>query len=473
MEKDNINREAQFDLLPVTKGDRTYRFWDYTVVITGFAVATWCFLIGGSLALYVGFKTAIIASIAGNMVSVILMITATTIQSAKYGIDGFNASGTLLGKKGTKAYLIFVSIIMVSWIMVLCTMITRSVLNILSGALDLEISNRAVIFIISLVVALICWVIAWKGPQLMKVMNSFVTPIFILIMIGLIFIMSKDIGWGNIADAKPLAPFESDWLNFLLAFELSLGAGFSWWPNMGGLARICKTTRTAFWPNIIGLVFAATLGTALGTAAALVIGDSDPTSWMIPLGGAVIGVIALLLLCFANIAANSVMIYNLSIGLKQVKFFFTKSWGTVTGMVMIPAVIGLIWADALYDRFYIILGVACLIYAPIVMMQLVDYFVFRRQTISLRSLYDETESSKYYFWKGYNWVAIIVFIASIALYFVFLDPFALVPTKLFPYCTATGAVSIFAAAMYYILGKIFLVGGNVGGYGSENIENNK
>lgn len=465
MEKQNINNEAQFDLLPNSKENRTYGAWNYSVVITGFAVATWCFLIGGTLSLYVGVKTAIIASISGNIISVLLMSMATTVQSAKYGTDTFSASSSVLGRRGTKAYLILVTCIMVGWIIVLCNMMTRSVTKIIEALWGVEITGSAAIYIIGLISAIVCWLVAWKGPRLMARMDSLVTPIFIVIMIGLIITISKSAGWGNVFAAKPIAPFDNEWLNFLLAFEASLGAGFSWWPNMGGLAKLCKTTRAAYWPNIIGLVFAATLGTALGTAAALVVGDSDPTAWMIPLGGVALGVIALFLLLFANIAANSVMIYNLGLGLKQIKFFLNRPWGLVTGFLMALAVIGLIWAEPLYDRFYIVLGVACLIYAPLVMMQLVDYFCFRNQRVHLRSLYNNTKSSKYFFWGGFNWVAVVVFLASVVLYLLILNPFTFVPvSSAFNYLTATGAACIFSAVAYYILGRIFLVGKSTGGY---------
>lgn len=468
MEKQNINNEAQFDLLPVAKSSRSYGSWDYSVVITGFAVATWCFLIGGTLSLYVGVKTAIIASISGNIISVLLMSLATSVPSSKYGVDTFTASSSVLGRKGTKVYLLLVSCIMVGWIIVLCNMMTRSVTKIVGSVSGIEITNSAALYVIGLLTAIICWLVAWKGPNLMTKMNTFVTPIFILIMIGLAIAISKSVGWGTVMDAKPIAPFENGWINFLIAFEASLGAGFSWWPNMGGLAKLCKTTRAAYWPNIIGLVFAATLGTALGTAAALVVGESDPTAWMVPLGGVVIGVIALFLLLFANIAANSVMIYNLGLGLKQIKFFLNKPWGLVTGFLMVLAIIGLIWAGPLYDRFYIILGIACMIYAPVVMIQLVDYFIFRKQKFDLRSLYNNTKTSKYYFWGGFNWVAVAVFAASIVLYMLILNPFTFVPeSKLFEYFTATGAVCIFSGILYFVLGKIFLAGRKMGGYGNK------
>lgn len=77
----DVGAEAQFDVLPVLKKDRLYSFGKYTYVIVGFALATWCFMIGGSLAGFVGFKTAIIASIAGNMIAVLIMITATVVPA--------------------------------------------------------------------------------------------------------------------------------------------------------------------------------------------------------------------------------------------------------------------------------------------------------------------------------------------------------------------------------------------------------
>ena len=45
----NLNAEAQFDVLPVLGRDRIYSFGKYTYVIVGFAMATWCFMIGVSL----------------------------------------------------------------------------------------------------------------------------------------------------------------------------------------------------------------------------------------------------------------------------------------------------------------------------------------------------------------------------------------------------------------------------------------
>ena len=129
----------------------------------------------------------------------------------------------------------------------------------------------------------------------------------------------------------------------------------------------------------------------------------------------------------------------------------------------------MIWAEPLYDSFYIILGISSMSCAPIAMMQLVDYYAFRKKHISLRDAYNNSKSSKYYFWGGFNWVAIGVFAAAIALYLLIFDPFLCVPQPTFVYCGATAIVCVFVAVVYYVLGKLLLVKRGIGGF-SESAE---
>lgn len=460
----NINSEVQFDLLPIMKNDREYGFRDYSFVITGFAVATWCFLIGGTLALFVDFKLAIIASISGNMIAIILLSMSTSLPSAKYGIDGFTSSISYLGHNGTKSYLVLNAVVTVGWTIVLCTLVSRSVIQILNYITGKDFSSNLYVVIFGLIVALFCWFVTLRGPHLIKIMSTIVVPVFLVVIVILIFLISRSVGWGEIAQMSALEPFDDPWLNFLIAFELSLGAGFSWWPNIGGLARICKTSRAAFWPNILGLVFAATVGTALGAAAALLIGDSDPASWMIPICGGALGILSLILVSIANISANSIMIYTTSLGLKQVRALFRQRWFIVTAVYMVPTLIGLFWSNLIYDHFYFILGLACLIYCPISMMAVVDFFLLRNQKWDMRQFYNKTPESKFYFWKGFNPVAVFVFITATPVYYFFLDPITLECTPAFRYATATGAVAVYCAIIYYILSKAVCFRMSKGGY---------
>lgn len=464
MAETDVNSEAQSESMPVLKSERIYGFKDYTFVITGFACAAWCFITGGTLATWVGVVPALVASIAGNIVAVLLMSLATQVISGKYGVDAYTSVRGIMGGNGTKAFLLLMTVFVIAWLIILCMMVAKAVGNIVLGFTGVDITTGVPVVIISMIAGVICWVVAWKGPVLLKKMNTIVAPVFIIVLIFLVVEISMNYGWDTVLEAQPLAPFDSEWLNFLIAFELSMGAGFSWWPNMGGLAKLCKTTKAAFWPNVIGLVFAATLGTVMGVAAALLIGATDPTTWMIPMGGLALGAIALVLVIAADITACSVMIYNLGIGVKQIKSFLKFSWGKVTGLVTIIAIIGMIWAEPLYASFYIILGISSMTCAPIAMMQLVDYYFLRKKHISLRDAYNNSKSSKYYFWGGFNWVAIGVFAASIVLYMIIFDPFLAIPHAIFPFINATAAVCIFSFVAYYLLAKLILVKKGIGGF---------
>lgn len=46
---ENKNREAQFLNVPTMKSERQYGFVDASLVNSGWAIATWCFLTGASL----------------------------------------------------------------------------------------------------------------------------------------------------------------------------------------------------------------------------------------------------------------------------------------------------------------------------------------------------------------------------------------------------------------------------------------
>ena len=460
----NLNAEAQFDVLPVLARDRIYSFGKYTYVIVGFALATWCFMIGGSLSLFVGFKTAIIASIAGNLIAVLIMRVATVVPAARYGIDNYTIAGSFLGHNGTKALMVLLAVLQASWVIVFSFMVAKSVLAIYGGITGNIVESRVALTVIGLAAALVVWFITVKGPKLFDKLNMIFAPMIIVLMVIMIFIIGKDYGFDVLMKADAIAPLDNEWLNFLIAFELSLGAGFSWWPNMGGLARLCKTERAAFWPNIIGLVFGATLGTAVGVAAALLIGSTDPTAWMIPIGGLVIGIIALVAVGMANLTAVAIVSYNICLGFKQWKIFSKMSWTKVTGLFMCIVLIGMFFAVELYNNFYIILGLACTVYSPIIAIQLIDFYIFRKQKLDLRSLYDKTETSDYVFWKGFNWVAVFVFISGAVIYYLIMDPINLTCSGVFKYVTATGGATIYSLIAYYVLGKLALIKKNKGGY---------
>src|SRR5690606_20225361 len=144
---------------------------------------------------------------------------------------------------------------------------------------SLMVTGFAVIAIV------IAWLVLARGPVSIKWFNTIVAPGLFIIQIVMVFLIFGEVSWGEMTAIEPLEPFGNKLLDFMIVVEFNLAAGFSWWPVMGSLARVTRTKRAAYWPNMIGLFAAAVIGETVGLMAGLALGDSDPTVWMIPLGG--------------------------------------------------------------------------------------------------------------------------------------------------------------------------------------------
>ena len=125
------NSEFLTGNLPLLKSDRVYNFFDNTCMDVAMAIATWCFMTGGTLALFVGVWDAIIATIAGNVVGVFLAVISSSISSAKYGIDHWTMGRSWLGNNGMKVILVIILLTQVGWAVTLSVMCGRSVENVI------------------------------------------------------------------------------------------------------------------------------------------------------------------------------------------------------------------------------------------------------------------------------------------------------------------------------------------------------
>ncbi|HOL17450.1 MAG TPA: cytosine permease, partial [Bacillota bacterium] len=290
----SVNREAIFGLLPVLPSERTWNFWDFASVNVGLAIATWCFLIGGTMSFFVDLKMGFVAALAGNTTAILIMAAATTLPSARYGLDQYTSLRSVFGVQGSKFALLMMVFVEFLWCAVLSVMFGRAMQNIYENFSGKSGSGVVLLIAFAIVAILISWLVVWKGPVTIRIFNLIVAPGLGLMMLVMAYLLVRDVGFSGIWIAPPLDPAPDAWWNFMIAFELNLGAGFSWWPIMGGLARLTRGERSAFWPNMLGINLAAVVGTMIGLASALTIGTDDPTEWMVPLGGPVFGVLALL-----------------------------------------------------------------------------------------------------------------------------------------------------------------------------------
>ncbi len=461
------HNESTFGLLPVLPNERVWNGFDFSMVNIGLAIATWGFLIGGTLSEFVDLKMGIAASIAGNTLGIIMMALATSIPSSKYGIDQYVSLRSVLGFHGVKLALAVMVLIEFGWCAVLAIMFGRASTNILSEITALSQSSLVSIVVFAFLAIVISWLIVAKGPVSIKWLNRIVAPGLIIILIAMLAILLSRYSWGELLALQPINPAPDRWWNYMVVFELNLAAGLSWWPIMGGLTRLCQSQRVAFWPNLLGLNLFAVFGQIVGLMSGLALGTSDPTEWMIPLAGPVLGMIVLLFVAFANVTSITSLAYSTSMALKQIKFIERMDWSRLTFYFFALTVPFIFFPDEVYSHFSTFLAFSGTIFGPLSAVYFVDFFVLRRQRLDIGSLYLEGDGKPYYYWGGFNWAGILAVAIATIIYFIILDPLTFDSSTAFLYMTASIPAILLAGVLHYVLSKMITVPKGLGAYGKQ------
>jgi len=455
--------------LPLLAGERIWNFWQHSSVNVGLAVATWAFLQGAAVAYYVGVKQAIASIVIGYGISVLLVALAPCMPSVKYGIEQFVGLRSTFGERGARLVMVVVSTLLAAaWSAVLAIMFGHGLVTVVNQLFGLHLSESgAAASILGLLSIVVSWLVLARGPISVEAVCRAIAPFLVLIVAGIIVIVFMHHSWAELTALAPLGGTSDDpHLSFMLAVELNLAGGFAWWPNLGNLARLTKSPRAAFWPNWIGVFGASVAAAVVGVLAALSLQVEDPTQWMIPLAGAVLGVIVLAVVCLANVTAILSQGYASMVALKGGggALFHRLAWPVMGLVILGPAAILVFFPSAVYDNYGRFVSWGAIVLAPLCAVQIVDFFVLRRRHISVADLYRPVAESRYGYWKGVNVIAFIAIAAGAVTYSLLLNPVSYEPTGFFRYTTASLPAFIVAGAVHYVLTRVTLIPRGIGGY---------
>ncbi|MEX5720312.1 hypothetical protein [Geodermatophilus maliterrae] len=187
-----ISTDAGTSDLPTLASERIWGFWSFTSVNVGLAIATWAFLSGGTLAVFVGAETAIAASVIGNLIGVVLVSLTTCIPSAKYGLEQYTALRSVFGGTGSRALvLVLFPLAAAGWNAVLAIMFGRAVVNVSNSALGTDFGPEGGMVVTAALVAILgSWLLLVKGPVSIEWVNKFVAPALVVmtvVMLGAVF----------------------------------------------------------------------------------------------------------------------------------------------------------------------------------------------------------------------------------------------------------------------------------------------
>jgi nucleobase:cation symporter-1, NCS1 family len=448
---------------PLLPSERLWGFWEFTYANSALAIATWAFLIGGAVGLFVGPKEGIAAIVIGNVIGVVITALATCVATGRYGVEQFVFLRSMFGSNGSRlVYVLAVVFLTLGWLAVLGLMFGHSIdglETLMSGGTPSATPGTDASVIVAAIGAiLLTWFIVAKGPTSIKVFNMIVAPALLVLMIVMMWLILSTHSFADLMAMGPIdPPFENHTANFIIAIEVNIAAGMSWWPYLGNLARLTKTERVATWPNLVGIFGAAVLGEIVGLLAAVALGNSDPTIWMAQIGGIVVGVIALAFVAFANITSMANILYTSLIGLRQVGTAGLRAirWETLCFFFCVVPLLLVVLAPGVYDGFFKFLVWTSALNSALAGIGIADYFVLRRQRLDLRALHSTAPASAYRFWHGYNPIGLVSLLVGFLVYVAVFNPLSLAHAPAFLYLTASIPSCLAAGACHLGLSWAF------------------
>ncbi|NEY90606.1 purine-cytosine permease family protein [Tabrizicola oligotrophica] len=455
--------------LPLLPTERLWGFWEFTYANSALAIATWAFLIGGAVGLFVGPREGIAAIVIGNIIGVVLAALPTCVPAGKYGVEQFTMLRSQFGANGSRlVYFLAVVFLTMGWLAVLGMMFGRSIdglTSLISGSEAAPLGSKVTVAAIGAI--LLTWFVVAKGPTSIKFFNMVISPALVLLMGWMMYLIFSQHSFDELLAMNALAPpFEDKALNFIIAVEVNLAAGISWWPYVGNLGRLTKNERTAFWPNIVGIFGAAAMGEVVGLLGSVALGNSDPTIWMAQVGGLTVGVIALGFVAFANVTSMANILYTSVVGLRQIGTGAIRAirWEVLLLMFCVVPLILVIFYPTMYDGFFIFLVWTAALYAALAGIGIADYFLLRRQTLDLHALHGNQLKGPYRYVAGFNPIAITALVVGAVVYIAVFNPQTLESAPVFKYLTASLPSCLAAGFVHYVLTRIFAKGEGWGDY---------
>ncbi|WP_423184981.1 cytosine permease [Arthrobacter sp. NyZ413] len=422
------------------------------------AVATWCFIIGGLVSNYLPAGIGTLVMIAGMLIGMFFVIMACLPSATRYGLEAIRSTRPILGVRGSLFTVALLITFTLGWNAILVIFLGRAGAQIFVNSGLAGESTRGFLEVALAVGGLfIVWLTLLKGPETLRNVGPIIAGSVIVLSVVVMVLLFTKLGADAIFTAPALAPSGDNLLDYMTGIELLISTGLSWWPYVGGVLRNSAGTHTAIWPAISGLGVAVSAICLIGLYSSTAIPESkgDPTKFLMEVGGLGFGLLALAFIVLANIGTAMLGIYVSALALKQIPAFDRiVPWNVTTASVLAPVgVIVALFATPFYDHFGTFLSFSGVVFGPLCGVQIVDYFLIRKQQLHLRSLFTDEPGNRYWFTGGFNLSGLVSIGAGVCAYLLLLDPVTFASAPAFKYIGASVPATVVAAGFYLILRK--------------------
>lgn len=449
---------------PLMPRERNWGQWQLFVVLLVSAAATWCYVIGEYVGYYLNLRMGFAAMTAGSMIGMLLVTLAIVPMSTRFGIDSVATTKAQFGSRGwmLTVFLQYASII--GWNSLLLIFFGKSVAQLLItlGVLP-DGGTGLVVPLMSAMACALVYATLLKGAtgveRTSNLLFAFVVGVSLWMAVMLLTRES-----GAIAAATPAYASDKLW-DYTTGVEIGIVSLLSWWPYIGAMVRVSPNASTATLPSMVGMGLPVPLVSVIGLAAFLALENSDPATWLVSLGGTFFGSIALLFVIAANLGTAVIGVYASALGLRHLPMMDRLPWKWVLAIAIMPvAVVGIAIPDAFFNNFGTFLAFIGVMFAPLCGIQIADYFILRKQQVSIRALYDSSPQSPYYFIGGFNLAALLAMVIGFGIYIYLLDPVAYTSRAPYQYLTASLPTFFAGGLSYWLLTVVLNLPRKLGGY---------
>ncbi|HXV24342.1 MAG TPA: cytosine permease [Alphaproteobacteria bacterium] len=450
---------------PLTKADRHWTQRQLFVVLLVAAAATWCYIIGEYVGYYLNLKMGFAAMTAGSMIGMLIVTLAVVPTATRYGIDSIASAKPQFGDRGwiITVFLQYASII--GWNSLLLIFFGKSAAQLLAtiGVITPEASPM-VVKVTSALACVFVFLVLLRGASGLERVSTIL--FFFIVGIGawmMVLLLTNQAD--AIAAAKPAYASGSLQWDYVTGIEIGIVSLLSWWPYIGAMVREAPDAHTATLPSMLGMGLPVPILSVVGLAAILALQISDPSAWLVQLGGTVYGVIALLFVIAANLGTSIAGVYATGIGLRQVPFLSRTRWWIVLLLGLIPvAMVSIIVPELFFSNFGTFLAFIGVFFAPLCAIQIVDYLILRKQRINIRGVFTSGEGTPYYYWGGFNPAAILGMAAGFATYLYLLNPVSYASHSPYEYITASLPTALIGGLVYLVATLVWVKPAGKGAY---------
>lgn len=454
--REDIEREAIFGILPVTTSKKQYGFLDAFLVLGGYCIATWSYTQGSYLATLVGFKQLLVGAFLGA-IFMLAIYQLPVILSVRYGIDIWIWLKAVFGRNGIKVMTVIIILINFPWYAVCADLFASSMGNLLALA-GISMPEGLHPFL-GIFCVLLGTLIAYKGVTVINWTTRVLVPLLLLVGVVVVYVGFTSVPFDVILNYVPAdTGYENNIIPYIVSIEANFAFVITLVGGMGEIPRLTKTERAGFWSGVLGQGLAGSFFVVIGAVMAIamqyVTGEmiDDPTLMLATLSVPALALCSLLLVGFANVGTQAVGSYIYGVMLKS---SFQRIKYEVFLIILAIYVGGLCLWGKVVEYFGSFLTIGSCIYAPLAALLFVDFFLVRKQKISLRDAFGLKGYDAYEYTKGFNWIGLLCVLFGVILSLAVYNPLSgeIHCMALF-YLTPTGCAFLGTGLLYYLLNRL-------------------